>query len=536
MKYKNSFFRIEIKDDGTYLSLYPVVSDGKELDIREIIDFLDSKGCVDYSVEAIQKALVILKENPNPFRIKISSVRMQPFNESAVVTISKDRMVAYLRFYPPSTDGKVMTKREILAELEREKIVYGISDRVIDVFLMARQYCLNIPVAKGDKPVMAKDTKIEYLFNTKPLAKPKVLEDGSVDFHELNLFTKVNKGDVLARLTPHDMGKPGKDIYGNIVPQNKPKIQYLKYGRNIDISEDKCILTSAVDGNVTFTNGTVFVADTYNVAADVDASTGDIDYEGNVMIPGTVKTGFTVRAKGDIQVNGVVEGATLIAGGNIVIKRGVQGMGKGELSADGDICAQFFESANVKVKGDVIAGSILHSNIVSGGKVVVSGRKGFIVGGEIYCENYVEVNSIGNKMETQTTIKIGVKPELYNEMKTLVNEVKDINGIADEISSYLNVYKEKLKKGAKLSPENLKQIKTYNAKLEEIAEERNTKNNRLRELKAELDRCKDGNVKVLGNTYRGVSIFISNCCYSVKDKDTHSLYKIVDGEISPTPF
>ena len=43
-----------------------------------------------------------------------------------------------------------------------------------------------------------------------------------------------------------------------------------------------------------------FALPPYKVAADVDASTGDIEYEGNVMVPGTVRTGFTIRAKGDI--------------------------------------------------------------------------------------------------------------------------------------------------------------------------------------------------------------------------------------------
>lgn len=534
MKYKNSFFRVVIKDSGTYLDLFPAVSDGKNLEIKEIFDFLDRKGCADYSTEAIKKAFASLSDKP--LQVKISDISIQPFDESAVITVSKDKMVVYIRFYPPSTGGKVMSKREILAELEREKIVYGISEKVVDVFLLARQYCLNIPIAKGTKPVMARDTQITYNFNTKPLAKPKVLEDGSVDFHELNLFSKVQKGDVLATLVPHDMGTPGKDVYGNVVPQNKPKIQYLKHGRNITLSEDKCTITSDVDGNVTFTNGTVFVSDTYNVAADVDASTGDIDYEGSVMVAGTVKTGFTVKAKGDIQVNGVVEGATLVAGGNIVIKRGVQGMGRGTLTAGGDICAQFFESANVEAKGDVIAGSVLHSNIISGGKVVVSGKKGFIVGGEVFCESSVEVNTIGNKMETQTSIKVGVKPELFEEMKRLVGEVKEINGIADEISSYLNVYKEKIKKGTKLTPANVKQIKDYNAKLEEIAGEKKEKNDRLAQLKQELDQGRNAWVKVLGNTYRGVSIGISNHMYAVKEKDVRSLYKIVDGEIKPTPF
>lgn len=534
MKYKNSFFRVVIKENGTYLELFPAVSDGKNLEIKEVFDFLDGKGCADYSMEAIKSAFSSL--NDKPVQVKISDIAMPPFDESVNIIVSKDKMVAYMRFYPPSTDGRVMNKREILAELEREKITNGISDRVVDVFLMARQYCLNIPIARGTKPVMARDTQITYNFNTRPLAKPKVLEDGSVDFHELNLFSRVNKGDVLATLVPHDMGAPGKDVYGCVVMQNKPKIMYLKHGRNITLSEDKCTITSDVDGNVTFTDGTVFVSDSYNVAADVDASTGDIDYEGSVMIAGTVKTGFTVKAKGDIQVNGVVEGATLIAGGNIVIKRGVQGMGRGVLKAGGDICAQFLESANVKAKGNVIAGSILHSSIVSGDKIIVSGKKGFIVGGEVFCESSVEVNTIGNKMETQTSIKVGVKPELYDEMKRLVGEVKEINGVVDEISSYLNVYKEKIKSGAKLTPANVKQIKDYNARLEEMSGEKLKKNERLSEIKQELDRSKNAWVKVFGNTYRGVSICIFNYTYAVKEKDVHSFYKIVNGEIKPTSF
>lgn len=534
MKYKNSFFKIEIKDDGTYLVIYPAYSDGKQLEIKEITEYLEDNGCFGYSVEELNKALKIL--NSEPVMLKLIANKIPAINEKAKVTISKDKMVAFIRFYPPSNGGNLMNKKEIIAELDRYNIKYGIAFNVIDVFLMARQYCLNIPIAKGKQPVLARDTQIEYFFNTKPLSKPKVLEDGSVDFHELNLFSSVHKGDVLAKLTPHDLGEPGTNIFGEAVQQNKPKIKVLKHGRNITLSDDKCSLISDVDGNVTFADDTVFVSDTYNVAADVDTSTGDIEYEGSVYIPGTVKTGFTVKAKGDIQVNGVVEGATLIAGGNIVIKRGVQGMNKGYLEAGGDICAQFIESANVFANGDVISGSILHSNIKSGNKVIVSGRKGFIVGGEVICETYLEVNSIGNRMETQTLIKVGVKPELYEEMKVLLPEVNEINYQIDETSTYLNVYKEKVKNGMKLTPENVKQIKEYNAKILELNNEKGDKEERLNRIREELSKSKSGSVKVMGNTYRGVTIFIANLIYIVKDKETHSWYKLIDGEVRSTSF
>ncbi|MBQ9199479.1 MAG: DUF342 domain-containing protein [Lachnospiraceae bacterium] len=534
MKYKNSFFKVNIKDDGTYITIYPAVSDGKKLEYKEVMDFLEKKGIV--IEDKIGLKAQIEGMGSEILERKLCDIKIQPFNESAIVTVSPDKLVAYIRFYAPSTGGKEMDKREIMLELANEKVSYGISEKIIDVFLMARQYCLNIPVAKGDKPIPARDTVIEYFFNTSPMSKPKLLEDGSVDYHDLSIFTPVKAGDALAKLTPHDMGKAGTDVYGKAIPQNKPKIKKLKHGRNIKESEDGCTLYSEVSGNVSLTNGTIFVSDTFNVPADVDASTGDIEYDGNVMVAGTVKTGFSIKAGGDIQVNGVVEAANLTAKGNIMIKGGVQAMSKGLLKADGNIYAQFFESANVDAGGDIYAGSILHSNIKCGEKIVVSGRKGFIVGGDIACKSYIEVNSIGNRMETQTIIKVGVNPQLYDDMKVLIKSVNELNEKITEITSYLNVYKEKLKLGAKLSPENLKQIKSYNANLTELIAERNDKNEKLTVIRAEFNEGRRGKIKVLGNVYRGVVISIAGMNRVIQEKETHNLYLINNGELTTSSF
>jgi hypothetical protein len=533
MKYKNSFFHIKSKEDGTFLDVFPPQGDGKNLQEKEIADFLRNKG-IQFEHKTIIKALDML--NGKPVRIRLNDYPTEAFPETAILKISDDRTLAYMRFYPPVAGGNLMDKKEILAELEMNKVKFGIVEKNIDLFLENRQYCVNIPVARAELPIPAKDTIIDYEFDTRPLAKPKMLEDGSVDFHELNLFTKVKKGQVLAKLTKHEDGVNGTDICGNTIYSTKPKVKIFKYGRNIEVSEDGTELISQVDGDVTLTNGTVFVSDTYNIAADVDPSTGDIDYDGSVFIPGTVRTGFTVKAKGDIQVNGVVEGATLIAGGNIVIKRGVQGMGKGKLVAGGDLCAQFLESANVAVQGDVNVGSILHSDVEAGNSVIVSGKKGFIVGGEVVCGSYVEVNSIGNKMETQTLVKVGVKPELIDQLKAAVAKGAELNKQIEETSSYLNVFRNKIKKGVKLTPENIKKVKQYTADLEQLENDREKNSEQMREMKRLVDMGKNGRIKVSGETYAGVSIFIASEVHNVKEPIAHCMYKIVEGTISPTVF
>ena len=53
MKYKNSFFKIRIKEDGTYLDVFPPKEDGKRLDIREVVSFLEQKGFAGFSIDAV---------------------------------------------------------------------------------------------------------------------------------------------------------------------------------------------------------------------------------------------------------------------------------------------------------------------------------------------------------------------------------------------------------------------------------------------------------------------------------------------------
>lgn len=208
-------------------------------------------------------------------------------------------------------------------------------------------------------------------------------------------------------------------------------------------------------------------------------------------------------------------------------------MGKGILKAGGDICAQFFESTKVKAEGNVISGSILHSTIDAGGKIIVSGRKGFIVGGEVKCASTLEVNTIGNKMETQTIIKVGVNPGLLDQIKAKVIAGDDLSQQIDEIKTYLDVYKRKVKSGATLSPEKLKQIKSFSEQLKSLVAEKAENDENLSKLRQQLEFGRKGTVKVYGYAFRGACIYISSQVYNVKDRDAHCTYKIVDGDIKP---
>lgn len=533
MKYVNGFFQLDIRPDGVYAHVYPPMEGGKGVSVQEFVEYIDNCGIQNYDLVALNKVFSQITEETDVF---VSTSTISEVNETARVRISADRMMAYIRFYPPSKNGKFMTEKDILNELARENIKYGVSTKVIKAYLLGRQFCRDIPIAKGKAVVQGKDAVIDYKFDTCPTSKPKLNEDGSVDFHELNLFTSVKAGDLLAELTEEDLGEEGIDVFGNKIIPYKVRKKVLKYGRNIRISEDKLKIYSEVDGDVKLEKDTVFVSNTYSVPADVDASTGDIDYNGNVTVAGNVRSGFTIKATGDIEVNGIVEGATLIAGGNIVLKRGAQGMGKGILEAQNDIVTKFIESCTVKAGHVINTGSSLHSDLTAGESVVVSGKKGFLIGGTISAGQIIEACVIGNKMNTQTILKVGVEPEVMDRFKDLTVSIKEKQEEILNHQQVLNGVKKKLKEGKTVLPNQIMLAKQASESLTKLNEELEKESEEYINLKQEIENNKDGRVLVDNVVFPGVYIYISNRVYPVKDNRSRCQFRIDGADVVTLPL
>ena len=253
--------------------------------------------------------------------------------------------------------------------------------------------------------------------------KPKTNEDGSVDFHHLDTISRCQKGDLLATLLPADHGKPGIDVCGNVIRPKKVINRILRHGNNIHLSEDGLQMFSEVDGHVTLTDDRVFVSNIYNIPSDVGASTGDVYYDGNVTVKGNVLTGYTVKAKGDIEVYGVVEGARLEAGGQIILRRG---MNKGTLIANGNIISKFIENADVFAGGYVSTNSIMHSNVSAQGDILVGGRRGFVSGGKLQSRTMISLKTVGSDMGTTTVLEVGIDPKITEEFAKLEKQLASL--------------------------------------------------------------------------------------------------------------
>lgn len=529
----NGYFRLMHEEGKTGIQLIPPTEGGDAISVNDVTEYLALKNIV-YDKNLLYKAIAVSAEKK--MAVLLEKRTTLPERECYKFTITPDNMFAYVRFYAPSVGGEQMTADELIKDLEIRGIRHGILvDAIRECFAKRRDYCKDILVAQGTEPVHGTDARIEYYFNTDKKAKPTLKEDGSVDFFQLNVVQHCNKGDVLAKLIPEDPGKAGINLLGQKMKPRDVKKAVLKYGNNIEISEDNTTLVSMVNGHVELIEDSVFVSDVL-IVENVDNSTGNIDYEGSVQVNGNVSTNFQVKAKGNIEVRGVVEGAVLEAGENIIIARGVNGMGKGSLKAGGNIISKFLQSVFAKADGYIASESVLHSKLMAGTEINIDGRKGFITGGSVSAVNCVNVKTLGSEMGADTVVEVGIDPNLTVRLREVQNRIEEGHKEIQSIQQVLISTKKKVAQGAKLSPEQLQYLQT-------LVEANQIKSEQISELVEEMERIqgqikgKGGACVVVRDTvYPGTKICIGDVSMTVQRKTQYCKFVKSGGDVKMAPM
>ena len=527
----NGYFQLVVTDSGTGVEVHAPSDGGRAILLTDIREYLDARN-ISYDIKALDEAVTNADGSAKIF----SSAKIMAERESYRLTVSDDEMMATAYFYPPSkgVQGEAMTAAEMLNDLTYKQITYGVQKDAVNAYFANRMYCTEIVVAEGKPVVQGTDASIEYLFNADLHAKPKIKEDGTVDFFNLDLISHVQEGDVLARLTPETLGEDGWNIYDKPVSPDQVKHLDLKGNRNCVLSEDKLTLTAGVSGHVSLNQGEVMVSNVYTVD-NVDVSTGNIKYDGSIVISGDVDSGFSVEASGDIEVKGSVAGAKLTAKGNVVLTRGINGMGKGEIIAGGNVVTKFIESASVRAGGTVSAESIMHSKVMAGTEIYVDGKRGFISGSQVSAKERITAKTLGSEMGANTLIEVGVDPTVKERVKKMQAQIADAEKKREAIQPTLQNFMKLLKSGAKLNEQQTKfaqQTLTQNKILEGLIAKNTAEIERAKELMQEAKRAE---IIVNDNCYPGTTIGISDLSMNIKSPVRFSRFIIKEGEIRIAP-
>lgn len=530
---RNQYFQLESRGMNACLHIYPPVDGGKLLTIGEVTEYLASRKYEQYDLKELNAAI----GNAETESVcVVGTWDGIPCHESMRMEISLDKMKVTCRFYPPSVGGAMMEAKDIISDLAFHKVKFGIDEAAIADFLANRQYCTDYILAAGVQPVHGRDARIEYFFNTNKNLQPKRNEDGSVDYKELNTISHVHAGDLLARLIKEDLGKPGKNVFGDEIKPRTVRVMRLEFGNNISHNEERTEIYSDVTGHANYVNGKVFVSNVFEVPADVDNSVGNIEYNGSVEIKGNVKSGFSVKAAGDIIIEGVVENAYVESAGQIIVKRGIHGMHKGVLKAGTNVMAKYIENARVYAGGYVEAEAILNSDVSATGEVRVHGRKGLINGGTIRAGKSIEVEYAGTDMGTFTTLEVGIEPERKKRYLDLNKEVVKRGKDLEDMKVIIDNYSAILRKGEALPKDKLLYVQNLAIEYKTKKEELETLREEMRKIHVELIESDRSYIAVTRTIFPGVNLAISDLTYSIKEKMNYCKFKKQDGQIRSVGF
>jgi len=411
----NARFDLFYRNGWAYLTVPKPQEGGSPVYPEEVENRLRLLGAPRAGAKRIREIIEAAEGLPAPL---VEWPAGQALAGAVSVEIAEDRMSASITVKPPKKGAAPPTADEALEELARAGVVFGIDRRRIERLLEGREYGTAARVAEGVAPETGRGSRIRWHFNINR-GKPYLEMDfGRINLRELNFIENRRAGDLLAELEAPTPAVDGRRVTGEPIPAERDsEDEKLAAGANTRLSEDRRELFAACDGNVRLADGRVLVEPVVTVKS-VDYGTGNIGFEGSVVIEGGIADGFVVEAGGDIQVGSGVGKATLKAGGNILLKTGINGNGEGGIECGGDLYAKYLESCTVLCRGNVfVEEAVMHSQLTAVGHCVLNGRRSevlasdLIVGGSFWCKK------LGNFNEAPTRIAVGAEPRALTEYR-----------------------------------------------------------------------------------------------------------------------
>ncbi|MDL2232210.1 FapA family protein [Ruminococcaceae bacterium OttesenSCG-928-L11] len=478
-------------------------------------------------------------ENDNRLGEELEQEILPPQKPIIVLKASSNFQEAELLIQRPEGDVLPLLAEDIEAALAAENITTGIDKAVIQAVCAHTEYNAPRIVARGKYPETGRDGYVDYHVTVDRNTRPKIREDGTVDYRDLGLIENVTAEQVLCDIHPPEKGEDGFDILGNVLEGKMGREAPNVAGQNTHYSEDKQQLLADVDGNAEVNKGVVSVQTVMTVKGNVDNSTGDINFVGNVVVSGDILSGFKVISGGTITVKGIVEGATLEAGGDIIVNDGINGMNRGSLTAGGDIKCRFIQGCFLKAGGNIFSDSIMHCNIECHGNLELNGKRGTLIGGRSTVSNALICKTIGTDSHLATQVIMqNLDTSLADEKLALQSKIKEIQAEDLKLEQIMNRVTELIQKG-KADPQMKQTILIANNNRIKLKGDLQATKTRLAEVEKEQIRQNMENncyIEAKGRIHAGVQLSFGPLNMNVQQSFVFSRVSIVQGEITISPL
>ncbi|SER99043.1 hypothetical protein SAMN04487944_114109 [Gracilibacillus ureilyticus] len=279
------------------------------------------------------------------YRLEYESYEEKP--TSWTVVVSKDKLEAILEVKPgevilrnlknvPPGDHialeleesvkpvNSLTREQIIEQLKNDNVTFGLNEKAIQHAIESKNNGKFV-VAVGKEPKHGLDAELEVKVPVNTENGLVEDEHGNVNFRDTTIIPNVEVGTIIAILHPSIPGLPGMSVLGEELAAKQPKDLRVISGSGTNILEDKIISTESGRPVIEQRGRTVKAMIMAKLVHDgnVNLSSGNIRFSGDIDILGEVEENMTVEAGGDIFIHKAVSEAVLTASKSIITKGNV---------------------------------------------------------------------------------------------------------------------------------------------------------------------------------------------------------------------
>jgi uncharacterized protein (DUF342 family) len=447
------------------------------------------------------------------------------------IDVSENGMQAVLQGTVAPDADESAAEHSIRKLLKKAGIVYGVLDDDVAAaaaVLAATHKLQPSVIARGSEPHDGRDGYIEHFVNLGFSLTPPINVDGRADYYNVHVFESVRSGQKLLKIHPPCAGIRGTDVFGAPVASADGIPVRIEPGEGVAVADDTAVLVATCDGHVHVREQKICVDKVLIIDSDIDFHTGNIEFNGDIMIRGDVRSGFSIRAQGSVCIHGVVEDAIVKSGENIVVHGGFIGQGQGRIESGLDIVLAYVRNQTVIAKRNIlISGESIDANLIAGDSIRVETRKGGIIGGRALARNAVMAYNLGNSSEVPTSICVGIDYLVKSRLSQVGKAIEKLEEGVVSATAGLEEFR-----GAAFGSEEKSRRK---ARLSAQYEENNRRIETLRREQADL--CKklnvhDAQVRVTGTVFPDVMIEIaSNYTCVLKSPATQCFFYLKGAQI-----
>ncbi len=478
------------------------------------------------------------------------------------IAVSDDKLRARMTL-TANFGGKALTLEAIQKAIQEKEITWGIvSTEKLDA-LLVKGTCTDVIIAEGLPPVDGIDAQFQTMMpNAIHDRKPKIDENGMADYRELGDIPIVHKDAVVMQRTPPIEGKKGCNIFGEVIlPKVGADTPFSKdmTGVYINPNDENQLLSSVTGQPVAVPNG--MTVSPILTLKKVDFSTGNIRFDGAVVIKGDVTEGMNVYALEDVVIDGSVINASVKSMGSLNIKGGVTGTSElfsnadinikngaqgsqdqteeekakntGKIVARGSVVIGFTENFHVEAGTDIVISKYaMNSQLMAGNKIFAGGKNGSkkssIMGGSASALVQIKAVIVGSISGIKTHLQVGLNPYIQKrvtEMKNaLIAKQSEQNDIK-KILSFLDEHPEK---------SNEQTIAKLHRTMSKLTMDIKLSKEELQELMDSFAAVDNARVVIDRGVFIGTEVQIANTFWKADDnrgKSTFTLVRMGGAEI-----